>query len=78
MEYSLNINQGTTFIESVEIKTDINTPEDLTGSTFLLQIRDYSFSLDYKINATDTNGLLDVSRVAGVVNIKLPLPRLLN
>lgn len=72
MEYTLNIDQGCTFLDTVEIKVSEGVPEDLTGSTFLLQIRDYSFSTDVRISATDVNGLLDVSRVAGVISIKLP------
>lgn len=70
-EYNLIINKGLTFKETVEIKNDLGEPEDLTGSTFLLQIRDYSFSEDYRISATDSNGLIQVSPLLGVVNIKL-------
>lgn len=72
MEHKLTIYQGTTFTETVEIKIAVGVPEDLTGSTFLLQIRDYKFSPDYRISATDTNGLLDISRVEGIITIKLP------
>ena len=72
MNYTLAITQGVTFTETVEVKTAVGVAEDLTGSTFLLQIRDYSFSTDYKINATDANGLLNISAVTGIVTIKLP------
>jgi hypothetical protein len=72
MEHTLEITQGTTFNETVEIKDDLGVAENLTGSSFLLQIREYAFSVDYLISATDSNSLLEVTPLLGVVNIKLP------
>lgn len=71
-EYNITINKGLTFNETVEIQNDLGVAEDLTGSSFLLQIRDYPFSTDYRVSATSSNGLLEVTPLLGVVNIKLP------
>ena len=71
MEYNLEIVKGLTFTETVEIKDDAGVAENLTGSTFLMQIRSYAFSTDYLINATSSNGLLAVTPLLGVVDIKL-------
>ena len=72
MEYNITIDKGLTFNETVEIQNDLGEPEDLTGSTFLMQIRDYTFSTDYRLSATDSNGMLEVTPLLGVINIKLP------
>jgi hypothetical protein len=72
MEYNLSINRGLSFVETVQLKNDDNSPLDLTGSSFLLQIRDHVFSTDYRINATNSNGLLAVTPLLGIVDIKLP------
>jgi hypothetical protein len=71
IEYNIVIDKGLSFNETIEIKTDSGVPEDLTGSSFLMQIRDYKFSLDFRVSATDTNGLLAVTPILGVVDIKL-------
>lgn len=71
-EYNFTINKGLTFNETVEIKDDLGDPEDLTGSTFLMQIRDHSFSTDYRISATSSNSLIVVTPLLGVIDIKLP------
>jgi len=72
MEYNITIDKGLTFNETVEIKTDLGVAEDLTGSTFLMQIRDYTFSTDYRVSATSSNGMLEVTPLLGVIDIKLP------
>jgi len=72
MEYNIIIDKGLTFNETVEIKTDLGVAEDLTGSTFLMQIRDYTFSNDYRVSATSSNGMLEVTPLLGVIDIKLP------
>jgi hypothetical protein len=72
MEYNITIDKGLTFNETVEIKTDLGVAEDLTGSTFLMQIRDYTFSADYRVSATSSNGMLEVTPLLGVIDIKLP------
>lgn len=71
-EYNITINKGLTFNETVEIQNDLGVAEDLTGSTFLMQIRDYTFSTDYRLSATNSNGMLEVTPLLGVINIKLP------
>jgi hypothetical protein len=72
MEYNITIDKGLTFNETVEIKTDLGVAEDLTGSTFLMQIRDYTFSTDYRLSATSSNCMLEVTPLLGVIDIKLP------
>lgn len=72
MEYNITIDKGLTFNDTVEIKTDLGVAEDLTGSTFLMQIRDYTFSTDYRVSATSSNGMLEVTPLLGVIDIKLP------
>lgn len=71
MEYNITIQKGLTFNETVEIKNDLGQAEDLTGSTFLMQIRDHAFSTDYRLSASDANNLIEVAPLLGVVNIKL-------
>ena len=72
MEYNLEMVRGLTFTETIEIKDDTGVAENLTGSTFLMQIRTYPFSEDYLVSATSENGLLVVTAVSGIVDIKLP------
>lgn len=71
-EYNFTINKGLTFNETVEIQNDLGVAEDLTGSTFLMQIRDHLFSDSYRISATSSNSLLAVTPLLGVIDIKLP------
>lgn len=70
-EYPLEIDRGLSFYESVQIKNAAGAIEDLTGSTFLMQIRDYPFSVDARLSCTDTNGLLDIQPTQGIINIQL-------
>ena len=71
MEYNITIDKGLTFNETIEIRNDLGTAEDLTGSTFLMQIRNQSFSTEYMISASDANSLLEITPLLGIVNIKL-------
>lgn len=70
-EYLLNIDKGLTFNETVQIKDDAGVVENLTGSSFLMQFRDYTFSDIALLTATDSNGLLAITPLSGIIDIKL-------
>ena len=70
-EHSLNVGRGLSFTETIQVKNDAGVVEDLTGSTFLLQIRDSTYAPDIRISATDANGLLAIIPTQGVITIQL-------
>lgn len=72
----LTINQGATFKKSRTLKNADQTPIDLTGYTFVSQIRKSFYSMNPTANITVTttdtaNGIIELSMVAAdTANVK--------
>lgn len=70
-KYDLNIEQGTSFTDSLTLKDDQDTVIDLTGYTAAMQIRPYKTSDVVLIDGTSENGILVITPVMGKIDIVL-------
>lgn len=69
--YDFTVEQGGDYTDDFTILDDDGQPINLTGDTFLFEVKDYPFSTTTKLQGTVLNGLLVVTALTGVVTLKL-------
>lgn len=69
--YDFTVEQGTDYTDEFTILDESGSPDDLTGSTFDFEVKEYSFSKTNKLLGTISNNILSVTAPLGKVFLNL-------
>ena len=69
--YDFTVEQGADYTDDFTVLDANGSPENLTGSNFLFEVKEYPFSKTNKLEGTVSNGVLTIAPLSGVITLNL-------